>query len=157
MEINDYIKAKNKIRKFVKDEKVNKAIEILDDLLLKSQTDTTLIISKACLIQIAEDCKYTLKDSKELLKLAIKIDPNNIDALLELAYYFYVIEDSSSKTFPAIEKALDKCLYFLEELIELKLKCLVYFEREREISNSIKDLKLKVNKILKRASKKAKD
>jgi len=168
MEIKKYLQEKLRIHKLVskdiknfekgdfsKSKGINKAIEILDNLLKKSPTDTTLLIKKAVLVQLSdENCKYSLKDVKSLLKLATKIDKNNIEALIELAYYYYTIENRNSKAYPLIEKGFDLCINNIKELLELKIKCLIDQDKKDKIKKEITELKLKIRKGLKEAFKK---
>jgi len=168
MEIKKYLQEKLRIHKLVskdiknfekgdfsKSKGINKAIEILDNLLKKSPTDTTLLIKKAVLVQLSdENCKYSLKDVKSLLKLATKIDKNNIEALIELAYYYYTIENRNSKAYPLIEKGFDLCINNIKELLELKIKCLIDQDKKDKIKKEITELKLKIGKGLKEAFKK---
>ncbi len=84
-----------------------KVLETLDSIEKKqSNLCSNLLILKGRCIQLSDCKRYTLDDAKMSFYKALKTDEHNIQALIELGWFYYTIENHSKKAFSYFNKAM---------------------------------------------------
>lgn len=143
LDFNHLKKRINKIQILRKKEEYSKILKEVELLLDEFPYITSLLVLKSVLIQALDDEEsiklWKLKDAKEALEQAVKIDEKSIEALNELAFYIYAVEDDSEKALVFFERSINYCKEFLEEAYSGKIKCLVEVGKKDEALKCIEE------------------
>lgn len=75
-------------------------------------SELLVLMAAAALLGEGEEC--SLDEVREWLERAVKCDPQNIDAHLELGHFLDAVADETSVAVPVFETALEKTIDFLE-------------------------------------------
>jgi hypothetical protein len=90
-------------------------------------------VLKSVAIQLSDNSYgYSLQDAEHSLLDALKSDENYINAYIELAYYYYAVDDDAQKALIFFDQAISKSKGYLREAIIGKAKSLVDLDREKE-------------------------
>lgn len=91
------------------------------------------LVEKARLIQIAPPRDALgLKDAEEAYRQALEIDDEYVPALVELAYYYWAVEDNAQAARPYFERAVSLCRSQLSEAASGVAGCLEELDSEEE-------------------------
>jgi tetratricopeptide (TPR) repeat protein len=64
-----------------------------------------LLVIKADVIQLSDKSHYRLNSAEDALLQAIELEPHNLEAHIELGYFYYAIMEQSEKAVPHFEQA----------------------------------------------------
>jgi tetratricopeptide (TPR) repeat protein len=124
-----------------------------DEILKVCPLSVPALLAKARAIQLlSEDAtmkRYTLDAAKDALLSACEADPHSTEALNELAFYLYAVEDKSREAYEVFEKSITISLANLSEAIAGQSKCLIDTNRmtASEASRAVKKSKALLNKL----------
>jgi len=112
-------------------EQYSDALFIVNKLLEKYPFFTKLLLLKGRLIQLLDEESELgeLQDALDALQTAVELDKESIDALNELAMFYYAVEGNDDEAILLFEKSIAKCLEFSEEAYLGKAKSL--FDKEQ--------------------------
>jgi len=92
-----------------------------------------LLTVKSQVIQLTDECNcYTLENAEESLLRAIQLEPKNVDAHVEIGYFYYAVSAQSDKAIPFFECAEKYAEEFLLDAILGKAKALVDLDKTNE-------------------------
>lgn len=74
----------------------------------------------------------TLANAEESLLRAIQLEPQNIDAYVDIGYFYYAVADQSDKAIPFFECAEKYAAFFLLDAMLGKAKALVDLDKTSE-------------------------
>ncbi len=121
-----------KLRKF------EEALSLIEQIPENFMTSEILILKGLC-IQLSENLKYDLKDAELSLKKAIELDSNNLDAKMELGWFYYNVLNESEESYHLFGQALEDIQSKLTELLEgfmkINLESSSYFDAKQFIVN----------------------
>ena len=83
-----------------------------------------LIIKGACIQLGSGTAPYTLSDAEAAYKKALEIDPENLEALIEVGYYYFVMDNRADIARPYFDKALSIARIRLSEAIKGIAECI---------------------------------
>ena len=118
----------------------SKALALIS--LLESENevlDSSLLVLKGRCIQLAEETIYTLDDAKSAFLKAIQINAKSIEALTELGWFYYNVQDEPSKAKEYFQQALSYSKDNLLESIDGCSRCIKELESENESKAFIKN------------------
>lgn len=130
-----------------------KVIRQADEILKVCPLSVPALVAKARAIQLLNENatmkRYTLDAAKDALLLAREADPYSAEALNELAFYLYAVEDNSGEAYDVFEDSITISLANLTEAIEGQSKCLIDSNRmtEKEASRAVRKSKALLNKL----------
>lgn len=84
-----------------------------------------LLVIKADVIQLSDKSHYRLSNAEESLLRAIELEPHNLEAHIELGYFYYATMDQSEKAVPYFEQAEKYAEKILVAAILGKAKALI--------------------------------
>ena len=97
---------------------------------------------KSCAIQLSDDSIYILQDAEQCLLDVIKNDEYYIEAYIDLAFYYYAVEDNSEKSLSFFDQAISRSKNCLREAIIGKAKALADLNKIKESLTCLDDEKL---------------
>ncbi len=114
---------------------------------IESQGDLSAdqLVLKGRSIQLARgDAGVSLKDAEEAFASAVRKEPSHVPALLELAWYYYAVEDAPSRALPLFEKATEIARDRMVEAVDGRAKCLEELESEAAARSFVVDFREEV-------------
>ena len=96
----------HKIRKLRKAEKFNEIVELIETIPKQYMTSDMWVLRGVYMQMGDGTAPYTLEDIKESFKCAIALNPYNADAIAELGWFMYAIEDNAVGAEPYFRKAV---------------------------------------------------
>ena len=76
-----------------------------------------MLLLKARAIQLTDSCNYCLEDVERVLMEVLNLYPDEIQAKIELAYFYYAVMDRSADAIPFFSSAIELCESSLDEAI----------------------------------------
>jgi tetratricopeptide (TPR) repeat protein len=117
-------------------QKYESAISEADKVLRLSPHNVPMLLLKARAIQLLDDNesinKYSIKFVKDVLLMARTADPRSIDALNELAFYVFAVEDNDTKAIGLFDKSVALAIENLREAYTGRIKCLTDMDKLTE-------------------------
>ncbi|MFQ5873858.1 MAG: hypothetical protein ACE5JL_08660, partial [Dehalococcoidia bacterium] len=112
-----------------------------DNLLRSHPYSVQLLVLKAQALQLLEDVDTPtpLTEAKRLLALAVTLDPKAVDALNELAFYTFAVEDQTKKALDLFERAMRTSLESFKEAQIGKIQCLLDLDRWSDCERALRD------------------
>ena len=103
------------------------AVILLESLLAEYPFVTRMLIRKGELIQLLPEAseRGELSDAQEALELAVEIDPQSVEAILELAYFHSAVLDQEMEAAKLFDRAIQLCFEILEEAYLGKIQNLI--------------------------------
>lgn len=86
-------------------------------------TPAELVLRGRC-IQLGSERVPALAEAEKAFAEALRLDEENLPALLELAWFYYTVEDDSARALPLFEKAISLSQAQLAEAAIGKARCL---------------------------------
>jgi hypothetical protein len=97
--------------------KYDKAVVFLSEIPDSYNWHCSELIFKASIIQLSDKQNiYSLEDAEKSLSEALVIDPNNIEALVEMGYYQTNVNDDERAGKRFLKKAEKLCVQYLNEI-----------------------------------------
>lgn len=87
-----------------------------------------------------EDNPFSLEDAERAFSQALEIDPTYLPALLELAWFYYAVQDDSPRAAPLFERALEISRRSLTEAARGLAGCLAETESPVAAAKFLRDL-----------------
>lgn len=110
------------IRKLCRDGQFRHALTLIEPIIERNSLSPFLFILKSILIQSDEsdaDFLYSLEDAEKCLLHALKINDQDIDAMIELAYFYDVMIPNPPKAFEYASQVLQKIKKIKLEMTEI--------------------------------------
>ena len=126
-------KTKNPFAKFMKlcikaadsEAAGDKALLELEKLEQQLDLPPNILVAKAACIQLgSEKTTYTLDDVEAALKKALEIDADNVEALIEIGYFYNYVLDKPAIAKPYFQKALSFSRKQLSDSIKGIAECI---------------------------------
>jgi len=89
----------------------------------RSLTPAELVLKGRC-IQLGSEQAPALVEAEKAFTEALRLDEGYVPALLELAWFYYAVEDDSARALPLFEKAIALSQERLTEAVIGKARCL---------------------------------
>ncbi len=87
-----------------------------------------------------EDNPFSLEDAERAFAEALEAAPTYVPALLELAWYYYAVQDDSRRALPLFERALEISRWSLTEAARGRAGCLAETETPVAAALSLRGL-----------------
>ena len=117
MEDYSYLDIIAKAKEVAKRGEYDKAVVFLSEIPESYNWHCSELIFKASIIQLSDKQNiYSLEDAEKSLNEALVIDPNNIEALVEMGYYQTNVNDDGSAGKRFFKKAEKLCTQYLNEI-----------------------------------------
>jgi tetratricopeptide (TPR) repeat protein len=107
------VTSKNALLSNLKELMLRKEFDKVLDLIHQAEgerdlTTAELVIKGRC-IQLAPEPRDSLmlSDAKDAFKGALELDPDYVPALIELAFFYFAVEDMGEKALPLFERAIE--------------------------------------------------
>jgi len=92
------IRLMEKAKKLAQQGEITKALDCISKLPKDFKWEIKDLILKARLIMLGEhDIQWSLQDVEKALETALEIDPDNLEALVELGYFYSRVMDDEKK------------------------------------------------------------
>jgi len=112
-----------KIRKLAIAGKYNEALELLETI-PKQYMTSDMWVKRGIYMQLGDGTDtYSLADAKESFKRAIALNPNNVEAMIELGYFLYAVEDNAIDAKRHFRKAVNLLSKLNNEALSGIKKC----------------------------------
>ena len=129
----------------------DEALELIEQIPENFRTSEIFLLKGIC-IQLSENLKFDLNEAEYSFKKAIELDSNNIEAKMELGWFYFNVLDESKKADKEFGDALEVIKSKLSELVEgfmkINLESSTYFDANQFITDYtsliLREEKLKV-------------
>ena len=110
------------------------AAELVEIRELERQQSLTpkLLVRKGMLLQMDDDPRGELSEVEESFRKALDIDPDYVEAYIELGYYYYAVLDNAASGRDFFLKAADLLRKLNSEVLEGLVECAEELEPERD-------------------------
>ena len=108
----------SKAREAASDEEYEKAIDLISKIPKSYKWSPSDLIFKARVIQLSESQNYNLKDVENILENVIKLAPNDVEGLIEMAFFQSRVNDCSKLALKYFNQAQELCKQYLCEIEE---------------------------------------
>ncbi|MEO8666340.1 MAG: CDC27 family protein [Ignavibacteria bacterium] len=136
--MNNLIKKADKLTRLGN---IEQAINVLDDAENLPLVHPEVYVRKAIYMQLSsENEKYNLKDIEGILKKALAIDDEYINALIELGDIYY-IENEFKKAKEILNKAIKLNTSSIIEAVTLMAKCIEESDSKEKAIKYLEDFK----------------
>jgi len=126
------IKDSMRIKKF------DEALELIEQIPENFRTSEIFLLKGIC-IQLSENLKFDLHEAEVSFKKAIELDSNNIEAKMELGWFYFNVLDQSKEADIQFGDALKIIKTKLSELLEgfmkINLESSTYFDANQFITD----------------------
>lgn len=110
-------------------QRYDEALDLLASAETERQLDAHELVMKGRLIQLAsESCQFPLMDAASAFKEALDLEPESIDARVELAWYFHTIEGDHRRAEALFRQAIASSRSQLTEAARGLAACLEEIE-----------------------------
>jgi len=138
------------IKESMRRKKFDEALELIEQIPENFRTSEIFLLKGIC-IQLSENLKFNLNEAEYSFKKAIELDSNNIEAKIELGWFYFNVLDQSKEADKEFGDALEIIKSKLSELVEgfmkINLESSTYFDANQFIrdytSLILKEEKLK--------------
>jgi tetratricopeptide (TPR) repeat protein len=120
MEAEAYRDKIDKIDDLTSQERFEEALAAVEEFLERFPLSPYLLVKRGCLIQLYNEVEHparTLEVARESLEMACALTPNYVQALIELGYFQYAIEDRSDEALEQFQIAREQAETDLEEAL----------------------------------------
>ena len=128
--VQKYTELQTEFHRCYKSGELDRADLLLEEMLILMPYNPELLVWQSCLIQ--RSCeqdkiyeKYDDDDLVQLLDVALKMAPNDLDAYLENGYSKYILENDAKQGLALAEGGLKIIQKYEKDLVALKIKCLL--------------------------------
>jgi tetratricopeptide (TPR) repeat protein len=110
---------------FLQDGRFEEALDVLSGTEGRRELTPAELVSKGRAILLAsENTRFPLVAAKEAFERALALDPQNLPALLELAWYYHAVADDSRAAMPLFKQAIELSRRQLTEAARGQAGCL---------------------------------
>jgi tetratricopeptide (TPR) repeat protein len=99
-----------------------------------------LYLLKATSIQLAQNTCYTLQDARDSLKAAVTLEPNHTQVWLDLAHFYFAVDDSPVLALECFGKARILVQKLHEDLVIGEVKTLLELGRKQEALSILRSI-----------------
>lgn len=138
-----FSKRANFIEALWRSRRFREAIVSAEKLLAKHPYFVPVLVLRARAIQLLEDdSRYPrLEDAKRSLVLATRIDPTAVNALNELAFYTFAVEDDSETALALFDRSISIGLKYVREAYLGRIKALVDLGKADRYRKSMREVR----------------
>ena len=115
------------------------AIKVLEDLENKKILHPKVLVLKYFCMSLMEEDVFTLDDSENVLKQALKLDSDYLPAILEMAYLRLNVLDTPTKAIHLFESATEMLKPLVTEAILGHAQCIAELKGSQEAIAFIKE------------------
>ena len=94
-----------RVEKLFYNAKFDESLLLASKILQKNKNNTQLMILKGKLLQLSD--KGNLAGALKMFKEVLELDNGNVEALIELAYFYYAVQNESRKSVKCFERAIE--------------------------------------------------
>lgn len=139
---SDYTTLLQKVIEMSKNEKHTEALSLIELMIKEHGEIPLLLVMKGVNIQLSSDDTYNLDDVRNSFEKALMYDEEYVDAILEMAWFEYAVEDNAGAANERFDKAIHILKKQFEEALSGKAKCILE-------TASGKELKVFINNVFK--------
>jgi tetratricopeptide (TPR) repeat protein len=114
------------------DEEFDKALSEIAKIEQDHELAPNILVSKGDCIQLGSGSVYVLSDAEAAYKRALEIDPEHIEAHIELGFFYLNIMNEGDKALPYFENALSLARSKITQAVEGMATCLSETKSPRE-------------------------
>ena len=126
------------IKESMRRKKFDEALELIEQIPENFRTSEIFLLKGIC-IQLSENLKFNLNEAEYSFKKAIELDSNNIEAKIELGWFYFNVLDQSKEADKEFVDALEIIKSKLSELVEgfmkINLESSTYFDANQFITD----------------------
>ena len=126
------------IKESMRRKKFDEALELIEQIPENFRTSEIFLLKGIC-IQLSENLKFNLNEAEYSFKKAIELDSNNIEAKIELGWFYFNVLDQSKEADKEFGDALEIIKSKLSELVEgfmkINLESSTYFDANQFITD----------------------
>jgi hypothetical protein len=119
----------SEVQKLCSEGKYTDAVRLIEDLESAGQVSADLLVQKAVCLQLLED--GSLEEAEGTFKMALALEPDSIEALIEYAWYNLNVKDDPAAADALFQRALRFQSRVNTEILTGLLKC------RRELAPSV--------------------
>ena len=116
----------------------DEALELIEQIPENFRTSEIFLLKGIC-IQLSENLEFDLNETEVSFKKAIELDSNNIEAKMELGWFYFNVLDESKKADRQFSETLEIIKTKLSELMEgfmkINLESSTYFDANQFITD----------------------
>lgn len=121
----------NEVRKLLSLGEYRVAMDRIEKMEKEGVIPPDLLVLKAICIQLGPgEQKYELGDVENELEIALQIDSECVEALIEAAQYWFYVENDAKKALPLFQKAFEISKSQIAEAVAGVSKCLCEFREK---------------------------
>jgi tetratricopeptide (TPR) repeat protein len=94
------------IKESMRRKKFDEALELIEQIPENFRTSEIFLLKGIC-IQLSENLKFNLNEAEYSFKKAIELDSNNIEAKIELGWFYFNVLDQSKEADKEFGDALE--------------------------------------------------
>ena len=106
----------SKAKEAASNEEYDKAVSLLAQIPELYTWSSSDLVFMSRIIQLSDEEKYTLKYAEKALKLALDLDPDNIEVLIEIGLYESRVNDNADSALNYLKRAKSLCNKYLDEI-----------------------------------------
>jgi tetratricopeptide (TPR) repeat protein len=113
------------VERLYKRQLFNEAAKLLKRVPSEYPWTVPQLILKGHIIELSDDSEeWSLADARKSYETALRIDPENVEAMLELGWFHLHVMDNRSKALPYFEKAISVLTRQFGEALTGKASCI---------------------------------
>ena len=113
-----------KLRKLLGENDFSSALKLLHDSETLQQLTPRDLLLKGRILQLADGGESNLEEAEAALASALEMDEHNIEAMIELGYFYYAVADDTKKAKRLFDRAISLSREMLGDAVLGKGKCL---------------------------------
>ncbi|MFT0214073.1 hypothetical protein VQ643_15970 [Pseudomonas sp. F1_0610] len=125
----------NKIFKEMKEKNYDEALSLIKELEENTKLNSSMLAVKGMCMQGSDSESYSLDDIRNIHQEAVDMDPFNVNALIELAYFYYAIDDDAKKAENYFATAIEKARARITEAVIGRAKCIAEITSSKDAIN----------------------
>lgn len=126
------------IKESMRIKKFDEALELIEQIPENFRISEIFLLKGIC-IQLSENLKFDLNEAEVSFKKAIELDSKNVDAKMELGWFYFNVLDDSKKADKQFGDALEFIKSKLSELVEgfmkINIESASYFDANQFITD----------------------
>ena len=122
-------------------QKYDQALDFLSRTESERDLTTAELVAKGRCLQLASDLAGgSLADARDAFLKALEVDPEYVPALIELAFFYYAVEDDAEKALPLFDRAIEISRAQMTDAVVGKSDCLEELQSKAVAAAFVRDL-----------------